>query len=163
MGRRVFFSFHFDEDAWRASQVRNMGAIESDEPVSPNDWEAVKRAGNSAIEYWIDQQMGGRTCAVVLVGAQTANRPWVQYEIKKAWNDGLGVVGIRIHGLKNNDQHVSIRGANPFDLFNINGTSLSQIVKLYDPPGFDSKTIYSEIRTNLEALVEDAIRIRSRY
>jgi len=29
MARNVFFSFHFNNDAWRASQVRNMGVIEA--------------------------------------------------------------------------------------------------------------------------------------
>lgn len=61
MQRKVFFSFHFDNDAWRASQVRNMGLLEGNEPVSSNDWEAVKRGGDAAIERWIANQMKGRT------------------------------------------------------------------------------------------------------
>ena len=28
MARRVFFSFHYKADNWRASQVRNMGEAE---------------------------------------------------------------------------------------------------------------------------------------
>ena len=45
MARRCFYSFHYDVDAWRASQVRNMGVIEGNAPVSDNDWESVKKGG----------------------------------------------------------------------------------------------------------------------
>jgi hypothetical protein len=84
MARKVFFSFHFDNDHWRASQVRNMGALEGNVPCSDNDWETVKRGGDAAIKRWISGQLQGKSCAVVFVGAQTANRPWVIYEISRS-------------------------------------------------------------------------------
>lgn len=79
----------------------------------------------------------GRTCAIVLVGADTANRKWINYEIVKAWNDGLGVVGINIHGLKNCDEFTCAQGANPFDFITHGPTKkpLSSIVKCYNPSG----------------------------
>ena len=163
MARNVFYSFHFDNDAWRASQVRNMGVITGNEPVSANDWEAVKRGGDAAIERWIAGQMKGRTCAVVLVGSETSSRPWVKYEIKKAWSDGLGVLGVRIHGLKNSLGNTAYAGANPFDEFTVNGTLMSQIVTLHSPAGNDSQAIYSNIHDKLDSLVESAIKIRANY
>ena len=163
MARNVFYSFHFDNDAWRANQVRNMGVLTGNEPVSSNDWEAVKRGGDAAIERWIAGQMKGRTCAVVLVGAETASRPWVKYEIKKAWSDGLGVVGIRIHGLKNRLGNTTFAGANPFDSFSVDGTAMSQIVALHIPTGNDSQAIYSNIHDKLDSLVESAIKTRAKY
>ena len=72
MARRAFFSFHFDADNWRASQVRNIGAIEGNSPASDNDWEAVKKGGNPAIQRWIDDQLAGRGCTIVLIGSATA-------------------------------------------------------------------------------------------
>jgi hypothetical protein len=95
MARNVFYSFHYDNDAWRASQVRNMGVVDGNTPIRDNDWEEVKKGGDKAIEKWIDDQLSGRSCAVVLVGAETANRPWVIHEIARAWNLGKGVVGDR--------------------------------------------------------------------
>ena len=83
MGRKAFFSFHFQNDVIRASQVRNMGVLEGNEPVSDNSWETVKKQGDAAVKKWIDNEMYGRSCVVVLVGAQTASRPWVKYEIEK--------------------------------------------------------------------------------
>jgi hypothetical protein len=101
MARNCFYSFHYKPDNARASQVRNIGAIEGNKPASDNDWETVTKGGDEAIKKWIANQMKGTTCAVVLVGTGTANRKWINYEIIKAWDEKLGVVGICIHGLKN--------------------------------------------------------------
>ena len=43
MKRKVFYSFHFDNDNWRAGQVRNMGVVEGNQPVSGNKWEEIKK------------------------------------------------------------------------------------------------------------------------
>ena len=72
MARKTFFSFHFDADSWRAATVRAIGVLEANEPVSDNDWEAIKKGGDEAIKRWINSQLSGRTCTIVLVGASTA-------------------------------------------------------------------------------------------
>src|SRR4051812_35176336 len=99
--RKVFFSFHYRVDNWRVQQVQKMGKLEGQPILTSNQWEAVKRGGAAAIRRWIANQMRGKSCLVVLIGPRTAGRPWVEYEIKKAWRDGRGVVGIYIHSLKN--------------------------------------------------------------
>ena len=33
------------------------------------------------IKEWIADQMKGRTCTVILAGANTANRKWINHEI----------------------------------------------------------------------------------
>ena len=113
--RQVFYSFHFQNDVMRVQQVRNIGVIEGNTPVSVNDWEEVKRKGKASIEKWIDDNMRYRSCIVVLVGSETANREWVQYEILKAWKDGKGVVAIHIHNLKCPRNGYAQKGENPFD------------------------------------------------
>lgn len=160
MKRRVFFSFHYALDNWRASQVRNIGAVEGNTPVTDNDWETVKSGGEHAIRRWIDRQMKNRTCAVVLVGAQTAGRRWINYEIRHAWESRMGVVGIRVHGLKDRDEQTTIPGSNPFSTLFVNGRSLGNIVRCYGPPGTGSKGHYAWIAEHLAAAVEEAIRIR---
>src|SRR5690349_1950478 len=115
MARKVFYSFHYTPDCWRAATVRSIGAIEGNKSASDNDWESVTAGGDAAIEEWISGQMSGRSCVVVLVGSKTANRKWINHEIVKAWNDGLGVVGIYIHGLKDADENTSSIGSNPLD------------------------------------------------
>lgn len=162
MARRVFFSFHFKKDSWRASQIRNAGVVEGNEPVSDNDWEKIKAKGDKAIQAWIDQQLQGRSCAVVLIGSETAGRKWINYEIEKSWNDGKGLLGIYIHNLKDQDGNQSAKGRNPFDDFVLqdSGKKLSSIVKAYDPPYSDSTKVYEYIKNNIAGWVEDAIKLR---
>lgn len=160
MARRVFYSFHYQPDNWRASQVRNIGVIEGNKPANDNDWEAVKRGGDAAIKRWIDGQMHGRSCTVVLVGADTAGRKWINYEIEESWNADMGVVGIRVHGLKDAGGRTSPAGADPFQ-YAYSG-ALSPIVKCYDPAGRTSREKYEWIQKHLANAVEEAIRIRAK-
>jgi hypothetical protein len=37
MAHRVFFSFHYKPDCWRASQVRNMGVVDGNKLYQIND------------------------------------------------------------------------------------------------------------------------------
>jgi MTH538 TIR-like domain (DUF1863) len=165
MARKVFYSFHYKPDCWRAATVRSIGALEGNKPASDNDWESVTAGGDSAIKTWISSQMEGKTCTVVLVGTNTANRKWINYEIIKAWDAGLGVVGIHIHGLKDSDEKVAGIGNNPFDYigYGNTGNKLSSIVKCYNPAGTDSQERYAWIKKHLANAVEEAIDIRSKH
>lgn len=163
MARRVFTSFHYVPDNWRASQVRNMGKIEGNSVVSTNQWEEVTKGGNKAIEKWIDDNMSGKSCVIVLVGENTAGRKWIKYEIEKAWNEGRGVLGIHIHNLKNSNGDQASKGRNPFEDFSVNGKNLSSIVKCYNPPFTTSTYVYDYIKENIENWIEEAIDIRNKY
>ena len=162
MARRVFFSFHFDNDFWRTQQVRNINALEGQTLCSSNDWEEVKRKGDASIKKWIDDQMHGKSCVVVLVGAETANRPWVIHEISKGWNDKKGVLGIRIDKLLDTNSRPSAVGSNPFSRVTFTGTTrtLADVAPLKVPTGADSKAVYASIANNIEAWIEEAVRIR---
>ena len=164
MARRVFYSFHYSPDNWRASQVRNIGVIEGNRPATDNDWETITRGGEKAIKRWIADQLSGRSCTVVLVGTNTARRKWINYEIIKSWDDGKGVVGIHIYGLQNRDGNISRKGMNPFDDigYGNTGKKLSTIVKCYDPRGTNSRQRYDWIRTHLSNAVEEAVAIRQK-
>lgn len=163
MARKCFYSFHYKPDNWRAATVRSIGAIEGNKPAADNDWETVTKGGDDAIKKWIGGQMDGRSCTVVLVGSETANRKWINYEIIKTWDDKKGIVGIHIHGLKNSDQKTSAKGANPFDYigYGNTGKKLSSIVKCYDPAGTTSQERYDWIKKYLADAVEEAIKIRN--
>ena len=163
MARRVFYSFHYSEDNWRASQVRNMGVIEGNSPCSDNDWETVTKGKDSAIQNWINDQLKNRSCTIVLIGEKTQGRKWIKYEIEKSWNDGKGLLGIYIHNLKNAAGEQSSQGKNPFADFSINGTNLDKIVKSYSPPYKTSINVYDDIKKNLADWVEEAIEIRGKY
>jgi hypothetical protein len=120
MARRVFFSFHYDEDIWRVNQIRNIGVTRDWEAMPFLDaasWEAVKRKGDTAIKEWIDRQLDGTGVTVVLIGSETASRRYVKYEIQESHRRGNGLLGIYIHDIKNQDKQTSIRGRNPFEDF----------------------------------------------
>ncbi|KKR96939.1 MAG: hypothetical protein UU48_C0021G0004 [Candidatus Uhrbacteria bacterium GW2011_GWF2_41_16] len=163
--RQIFYSFHYDNDVFRVQQIRNIGALEDNKPVSANDWETVKKGGDKAIEKWIDDTMKGRSCLVVLVGSDTSKRKWVDYEIRKAWDDGKGVLGIYIDDLVDPRYSKtppffgkSLRGTNPFNNISLkSGKVLSSIVKCYAPPPIDT---YKNIAANLETWIEEAIKMR---
>ena len=163
MPRKAFYSFHYKPDNWRASQVRNMGVIEGNAPASDNDWESITRGGDAAIEKWIDGQMNGKSCAIVLIGTNTAGRKWINYEIIKAWNDKKGVIGIHIHNLKNVEQNQCLKGANPFANISVGQQKMSNIVKVYDPPYSSSSDVYKYIKDSLAGWIETAIKIREQY
>ena len=165
MARRVFYSFYYKPDNWRASQVRNMGVIEGNRPATDNDWEKITTGEDKdeKIEKWIAEQMDGKSCVVVLIGSNTANRKWINREIKKAWDDEKGVLGVYVHNVKNSDGEQSTKGSNPFASIKDgeSGKMLSSIVKAHDPPFSTSKKVYDYIKENLADWVEEAITIRS--
>lgn len=163
--RQVFFSFEYNKDAWRASKVRNMGKVDNTSTLSDNDWEEVKEKTDARIREWIDKQMAMRSCLVVLVGATTSGRKWINYEIKKAYELNKGIVGIYIHGLKDKDGNQTSKGNNPF--YNIfignNNERLSKYVRCYEPPYSSSKYVYQDIENNIEELIEEAIHNAGKY
>lgn len=144
----------------RAAQIRNIGAIEGNKPVSENEWEEVKKKGDKSIEKWIDENMKYRSCVIVLIGEETAQRKWVKYEIQKAWNEGKGLLGIYIHNINCPRNGKCNKGENPFEQFKLNGTNFSKIVKCYNPTRYDA---YNDIKNNIENWIEEAIEIRNQY
>ena len=160
MARRVFYSFHYEADVWRVAKVRKIGMIEENAPATDNDWETVTKGGDKAIQKWIDGQMYGRSCAIVLIGAHTAGRKWINYEIRKAWDDEKGVLGVYIHNIEDRNGDQCTKGKNPFEDFCFGEKNLSSIVKAYNPPQTTSVGVYNYIKENLAAWIEKAIEIR---
>lgn len=155
--RKVFYSFHFDNDVMRVQQIRNMGVIEGNTAVSANTWEEVKKKGNASIEAWIDENMNGKSCVVVLIGSETSKRPWVKHEIEKAWKDGKALLGVYIHNLECPNKGAGTKGVNPFDQFNLTlgGKAIKPLV--YDPKSHDA---YNDISAKMADWIEAAITQR---
>lgn len=158
MARQTFFSFHYERDAWRAAQVRNCNLLPSEDQhgfIDSVDWQSIERQGDGAIRRWIDEQLRYTSVTVVLVGAETATRPWVQYEIAESWNRGNGVVGVRIHNIRDQNRETDLFGRNPFELFTLpDDQPLSSACKGYD-------WVLDDGRNNLGAWCEEAIELRA--
>jgi len=115
MTRRVFFSFHYERDAWRAGIVRNSGVTKDIAGFSDAaNWEKIASRGDTAIRNWINEQLVGTSVTVVLIGAETSTRNYVRYELQQSWKKGNGILGIYIHYIKNRDGTRDKQGDNHF-------------------------------------------------
>lgn len=102
MSRKVFFSFHYENDVNRAMVVRNSWVTQGTEKagfIDKAEFESVKRQGQKAIEKWIDSQLVGTSVTVVLIGSETLERDFVQYEIRKSIEKGNAIIGIKINNI----------------------------------------------------------------
>ncbi|MEN3369686.1 MAG: hypothetical protein V7609_1829 [Verrucomicrobiota bacterium] len=122
MARRIFFSFHYERDVWRASIVRNSGVVESTAAAGFHDasiWEEARLKGDAAIKKLINDALVGTTVTAVLIGAVTSTRKYVTYEIEQSIDRGNGIFGILIHGIKDKSGNIDSPGAIPKKLLDV--------------------------------------------
>jgi hypothetical protein len=117
MARSVFFSFHYQRDIWRVNTVRNhfvtRGGYNQSGYWDHSLWEEAKKDGELALKRLINKGLQDTSVTVVLIGAETAQRRWVNYEIEKSHERGNGMLGIYIHNIANLKRQKDYRGANP--------------------------------------------------
>lgn len=117
MVRRAFFSFHYERDIWRSNVVRNSWVTKDRESAGFWDaslWEKTKLKGENALKRLIDEGLKNTSVTVVLIGRETAYRKWVLYEIEQSRYKGNGLLGIYIHGIKDQHGETDFKGPNPF-------------------------------------------------
>lgn len=148
MARKVFYSFHFDNDNWRVGQVRNIGAVEGERPIKGNQWEDVKSKSDTVIKAWIDDNLKDKSCLIVLIGEKTSERKWVNYEINRAWELGKAVCGVYIHRLEDVYGKQSSKGKNP----------LKSYIPIFESGFSSSKYVYDDIKNNIADLVEKQLK-----
>ena len=135
MARRVYFSFHYERDVWRANQVRHSWVTKQDRESAgfydSAEFEAVRKQGDDAIRRWIDKNLEGTSVTAVLIGEETCDRWWVRYEIQKSIERNNGIIGIYIHNLKDQNGDTCQRGA--LDFGEIDGEhQFSDLFAVYD-------------------------------
>jgi hypothetical protein len=144
MARKIFFSFHYERDIWRVNQIRNSWITQGISNsaagwIDHATWEEVKKQRDAAIKRWIDNNLSGSSVTVVCIGAETAFRRYVQYEISRSIERGNGIIGIRVHSLKDKEGRVDAPGKNPFDQILspsisllVSGLPLSRQIPIFD-------------------------------
>lgn len=157
MAKRVFFSYHFDRDAWRANQVRHSWVTKPDREAAgffdAADQEEVKRSSDEAIRRWIDSQLQYTSVTAVLIGQETAGREYVQYEIERSFERGNALLGIRIHDVKDRQGRTSHRGDNPLaDYLVETGSGRVRLSDLY--PTYD--WVWDDGQENVSGWIEEA-------
>jgi len=153
MSRRVFFSFHYDNDVWRANQVRMSNVVAGADEAGffdHSEYEEAKKKGDEGIRRMILKHLENTTVTVVLIGSQTANRPWVKYEIEKSIERKNGLLGIHIHHLKDPNHPASPRGVKPAVPWNV------------EFPAYDWDKDLDKFRTEIEAAGKRSDALRNR-
>lgn len=159
MSRHVFYSLHYERDRARAELVRKLAGFVPNLEAKPAEWATLQRTGDFAIKRWFEQQVRGRSCTIVLIGAETASRSWVRYEIERSWQLGLGLLGVYIHHLKDERGQQSTKGDDPFAAAALGANAA--LIHSYDPPEQDSKLAYRYIADHLARWVELAVATRA--
>lgn len=116
MARRVFFSFHYQRDVWRINQIRNLHEIIGCAAAGFQDaslWEEAKKKGDAEIKRMIDKALERTTVTVVFIGAKTAGRKYINYEIEQSVARGNGLLGVRINHLEDADEQTDPVGVTP--------------------------------------------------
>jgi hypothetical protein len=150
MSRHVFYSLHYEKDRARVELVRKLAGLVPNLESKPQEWATLQRTGDFAIKRWFEQQVRGRSCTIVLIGAETASRKWVRYEIERSWQLGLGLLGVHVHRLKDEHGQQTSKGEDPFEHAGLG----AHAIRSYDPPEEDSKLAYRYIADNLAKWVE---------
>lgn len=103
MARRVYFAFHFGEDIFRVNQVRMSNVVAGPDRAGfydHSEYLEAKKKGDAEIARLIRSKLEGTSVTVVLIGRQTAERRWVQFEIDESIRRQNGLLGVYIHHLK---------------------------------------------------------------
>ncbi len=123
--RRVFFSFHYQNDIWRVNQVRNSwrynheNTRESEGFFDGSIWERSQRTGPESLKGLIREGIKNTSVTCVLVGAMTYQRRWVRYELARSVIKGNGLLAVKIHLMADQQGYASQEGPNPLDYIGV--------------------------------------------
>ena len=116
MTRRIFFSFHVESDLARVNQLRaHLLAADLHQVgfFDPQEYEALLRARKPTIGRVIRERLVGTCVTLVLIGSETASRPFVHLAIEESIANRNGLLGIRIHDIEGPDGATAHCGPEP--------------------------------------------------
>jgi hypothetical protein len=135
MSRSVFFSFAYnDVKNFKANVVRQSWLINNSPEtfIDGSIWETEKTKSPTLIKELIDNGMNRSSVTAVLIGEETANRRWINYEIVRSFERGNGIIGIHINRIRGKDQAISSRGSNPLDRLKFTISDDGKKIKFYE-------------------------------
>jgi hypothetical protein len=100
MARRVYFAFDY-LDVFAVNQIRRSGQFT---PVAvagftdASQWERLKKKDDKVIRCAIDTALMNTSVTVACIGARTASRRWVKYELAASAARGNGLLGVYLPG-----------------------------------------------------------------
>lgn len=157
--RKVFFSFHY-ADIWRVNQVKKCWVTQPNARAAGffdrSLEEVAKTEGDEAVRALIDEALEDTEVTVVLIGARTASRRWVRYEIEQSALRGNGLLGITIHNLRGSNGRCGSVGKSPFSNFYVDEDQLYTMDEFV--PEYDWRD--DEGRDNIGAWLRDAPNLK---
>jgi hypothetical protein len=116
--RYIFFSFSYEDvQNFKVNVVRNSWLLNNriDTFIDGSIWETQKTKNPDVIKELIDDGMHGTSVTAILIGENTANRRWVNYELIKSFERGNGILAININRIRGKNQYISAKGQNPLE------------------------------------------------
>jgi hypothetical protein len=137
MAKRVFFSFHYqDVIDFRANVVRNHWLTKKDREdagfFDASIWEEAKKKGNLSLKRLINGGLKNTSTTCVLVGSDTFNRKWVNYEIMKSLSIGNHIFAVHINSIKGKDKKTKTKGPNPLYYLGYSFSKDGKTINLHD-------------------------------
>jgi len=100
MARRVYFAFDY-LDVFAVNQIRRSGQFTSVAVAGFHDasqWEKLKQKDDTVIRRAIDTALKSTSVTIACIGARTASRRWVKYELAASLARGNGLLGVFLPG-----------------------------------------------------------------
>jgi MTH538 TIR-like domain (DUF1863) len=116
--RRVFFAYHYKADVQRAQVVSKSWITKPDREsagfLNNLEFEKKQRQDKELLKQFLSDAMKGCSVTAVLIGTETARRPWVRYELIRSFQQGRGLLGIYVHNINDFNGKTAEQGHNPF-------------------------------------------------
>ena len=137
----IYFSFHYCSDHERVTQIREAW-LSQDNSEATGRWDdkhfmtILEAQGQPGVYPYIDSLRKDTDVTVVLIGEQTADSPFVAYELEKSIQEKQPILAIHMRGLTNKKGVPSPKGNNPLEAVTINKDGkevpLSDVYPTYD-------------------------------
>src|SRR5690554_538378 len=138
MPRGVFFSFNYEDVSdFKANVVRNSRALKNSSLestfIDKSLWEEARKKSPKAIKELIDEGLKGTSVTVLLIGSNTSNRRWVNYEIVKSFVEGKGLLAVHLNRIKSRTtRKISQKGINPLSRIKLRIDSECKTILFYE-------------------------------
>ena len=135
MAKRVFFSFYYqDVIDFRVNVVRNHKLTKDDNAgyFDASIWEDAKKTSDLALKRLINSELKNTSVTCVLVGTNTFERRWVDYEIMRSLYKGNDILAIHINGIEGKDEKTKKKGNNPLYYLGYSFDSTKKKLSLHD-------------------------------
>lgn len=101
--KNIFIS-HFHKDDAQVQQLKkrlnDIGCSVRNFSIDSSKHKDGRKPSDAVVQRLLDIRIKSCTTFICLLGTDTYTRPWVNYEIRKAYQEGKQVVGVYTHGNK---------------------------------------------------------------